>query len=202
MAYFPWGGGIWTAVWLGEGGIWTLIFQKFKCSGGCPGGMLKLRFDWHITCGLGTSTPTNKLHVLLLSIIIMVTADWLQKYRNRQSGSKSANQSTGNDLLTPLNKTIFSGRVKWVFPNFCSNFLAAHPTTSHPMLLTQGACLLQRFKDKTKPFLKDHAQHQEALWASTPLAPFSVIQKWQGFVVSSIFKLYNCNLDASAIFFL
>ena len=27
------------------GGIWTLIFQKFKCPGG---GMLKFRFDWYI----------------------------------------------------------------------------------------------------------------------------------------------------------
>ena len=24
------------------------IVQKFKCSGGCPGGMFKLRFDWYI----------------------------------------------------------------------------------------------------------------------------------------------------------
>ena len=24
--------------------------QKFKCQGGCPGGMLKLRIDQHITC--------------------------------------------------------------------------------------------------------------------------------------------------------
>ena len=37
--------GIWTAFWLGEGGIWTMIFKKVKCPGGCPGGMLKLRFD-------------------------------------------------------------------------------------------------------------------------------------------------------------
>ena len=25
-------------------------FPKFKCPGVCPGGMLKLRFDWYITC--------------------------------------------------------------------------------------------------------------------------------------------------------
>ena len=41
--------GIWTAFRPREGGIWTKIFQKFKCPGGCPGGMLKLRFDWYIT---------------------------------------------------------------------------------------------------------------------------------------------------------
>ena len=43
------GGGIWSPFWPGEGGIWTKIFQKFKCPGGCPGGMLKLRFDWYIS---------------------------------------------------------------------------------------------------------------------------------------------------------
>ena len=31
------------------GGNFPKIFQKFKCPGGCPGGMLKLRFDWYIT---------------------------------------------------------------------------------------------------------------------------------------------------------
>ena len=41
--------GIWTAFRPREGGIWTKIFQKFKCPGGCPGGMLKLQFDWYIT---------------------------------------------------------------------------------------------------------------------------------------------------------
>ena len=57
---FPGGGGIWSpgmdlrwGIWTAfrprEGGIWTKIFQKFKCPGGCPGGMLKLRFDWYIT---------------------------------------------------------------------------------------------------------------------------------------------------------
>ena len=30
------------------GGIWTKLFQKFKCPGGCPGEMFKLRFDWYI----------------------------------------------------------------------------------------------------------------------------------------------------------
>ena len=40
--------GIWTAFQPREGGIWTKIFQKFKCPGGCPGGMFKLRFDWYI----------------------------------------------------------------------------------------------------------------------------------------------------------
>ena len=30
--------GIWTAFWLGEGGIWTIIFKKVKCPRGCPGG--------------------------------------------------------------------------------------------------------------------------------------------------------------------
>ena len=54
------GGGIWSpgmdlwwGIWTGfrprEGGIWPKIFQKFKCPGGCPGGILKLRFDWYIT---------------------------------------------------------------------------------------------------------------------------------------------------------
>ena len=32
------------------GGNFPKIFQKFKCPGGCPGGMLKLWFDWYITC--------------------------------------------------------------------------------------------------------------------------------------------------------
>ena len=30
------------------GGNFPKIFQKFKCPRGCPGGMLKLRFDWYI----------------------------------------------------------------------------------------------------------------------------------------------------------
>ena len=30
------------------GGNFPKIFQKFKYPGGCPGGMLKLRFDWYI----------------------------------------------------------------------------------------------------------------------------------------------------------
>ena len=30
--------GIWTAFWPRDGGIWTKIFQKFKCLGGCLGG--------------------------------------------------------------------------------------------------------------------------------------------------------------------
>ena len=29
------------------GGNFPKIFQKFKCSGGCPGAMFKLRFDWY-----------------------------------------------------------------------------------------------------------------------------------------------------------
>ena len=33
----PWWG-VWTAFRPGEGGIWTKIFHKFKCPGGCPGG--------------------------------------------------------------------------------------------------------------------------------------------------------------------
>ena len=41
--------GIWTAFRPREGGIWTKIFQNFKCPGGCPGGMFKLRIDWYIT---------------------------------------------------------------------------------------------------------------------------------------------------------
>ena len=45
---FPGGGGIWTAFRPGEGEIWTKIFQKWKCPGGCLGGMLKLQFDWYI----------------------------------------------------------------------------------------------------------------------------------------------------------
>ena len=52
----PGGGGIWTAFRPGEGGIWTKIFQKFKCPGGCPGGMLKLRFYWYIR---NRKTPKN-----------------------------------------------------------------------------------------------------------------------------------------------
>ena len=46
--------GIWTAFRPREGWIWTKIFQKFKCPGGCPGGMLKLRFDWYIICTFST----------------------------------------------------------------------------------------------------------------------------------------------------
>ena len=34
--------GIWTAFRPREGGIWTKIFQKFKCTGGCPGGLIWL----------------------------------------------------------------------------------------------------------------------------------------------------------------
>ena len=60
---FPRGGGIWSSgmdLWWGiwtafqprEWGIWTKSFQKFKCPGGCPGGMFKLRFDWYIIWGL------------------------------------------------------------------------------------------------------------------------------------------------------
>ena len=30
------------------GGNLNKNFEKFKCPGGCPGGMLKLRFDWYI----------------------------------------------------------------------------------------------------------------------------------------------------------
>ena len=48
--------GIWTAFRPREGGIWTKIFQKFKCPGSCPGGMLKLRFDWYITPCSGEDT--------------------------------------------------------------------------------------------------------------------------------------------------
>ena len=33
--------GIWTAFRPREGGIWTKIFQKFKCPGDCPGGDVK-----------------------------------------------------------------------------------------------------------------------------------------------------------------
>ena len=36
----------------------TKIFLKFKCPGGCPGGMLKLRFDWYITVN---AKPTKSL---------------------------------------------------------------------------------------------------------------------------------------------
>ena len=59
MNTFPGGGDIWSpgmdlwwSIWTAfqprEGGIWTKIFQKFKCPGSCPGGMFKLRFDWYI----------------------------------------------------------------------------------------------------------------------------------------------------------
>ena len=40
--------GIWTAFRPREGGIWTKILQKIQMPGGCPGEMLKLRFDWYI----------------------------------------------------------------------------------------------------------------------------------------------------------
>ena len=32
------------------GGNFPTIFQKYKCPGVTRGGMLKLRFDWYITC--------------------------------------------------------------------------------------------------------------------------------------------------------
>ena len=63
---FPGGGGNWSPgmdLWWGistafrprEGGIWTKVFQKFKCPEGCPGGgVLKLRFDWYIIFHLTT----------------------------------------------------------------------------------------------------------------------------------------------------
>ena len=48
MGYFPGVGAFEQLFGPGGGGIWTLIFQKFKCPGGCPGGMLKLRFERYI----------------------------------------------------------------------------------------------------------------------------------------------------------
>ena len=33
----------------GRGASEQKIPKKFKCPGGCPGGMLKLHFDWYIT---------------------------------------------------------------------------------------------------------------------------------------------------------
>ena len=71
---FPWGGGIWSPgmdLWWGiwtafrprEGGIWTKIFQKFKCPGGCPGGgMLKLRFDWYIVTVVPINWSITQVH--------------------------------------------------------------------------------------------------------------------------------------------
>ena len=39
---------IWTAFWLGEEGIWTIIFKKVKPRGVARGGGGMLRFDWYI----------------------------------------------------------------------------------------------------------------------------------------------------------
>ena len=74
--YFDWciiEAGYWkvkTVIWLfsrgwghlnsfsaGEGGIWTKIFQEFKCPG--VGGMLKLRFDWYIKLVYGRCRHYN-----------------------------------------------------------------------------------------------------------------------------------------------
>ena len=87
--------GIWTAIWLGEGGIWTLIFQKFKCPGGCPGGMLKLRFQWFIILPkitrLCQRRQTNKLKLLgpnvvflcdIKAIVWPTVVDWKFEVKN------------------------------------------------------------------------------------------------------------------------
>ena len=59
LSNFPGGWGIWSPFWPGEGGIWKKFFQKFKCPGGCPGGMLKLRVDWYITSQNFIATATE-----------------------------------------------------------------------------------------------------------------------------------------------
>ena len=60
---FPGGGGIWTAFRPREEGIWTKIFQKFKCPGGCPRGMFKLRFDWYIMMEILLILYTSPYHI-------------------------------------------------------------------------------------------------------------------------------------------
>ena len=55
---------------LGGGNIWTKIFQKFKCPGGCPGGMFKLRFDWYI------SKRCNYLELLIKSEELITICGW------------------------------------------------------------------------------------------------------------------------------
>ena len=78
---FPGGGGIWSPwldLWWGiwtafrprEGEIWTKSFQKFKCPGGCPGGMFKLRFDrWYITVQ-SRSLNSDHLYANVLKLIL------------------------------------------------------------------------------------------------------------------------------------
>ena len=44
--------GIWTAFRPREGGIFQKFSKNSNARGGCPGGMLKLRFDWYISNGV------------------------------------------------------------------------------------------------------------------------------------------------------
>ena len=80
---FPGGEGIWSPgmdIWWG---IWTAfrpreggkIFQKLKCPGGCPGGMLKLRFDWYISDVKTAFTCTPALSTVKDSLSC---ADWVK----------------------------------------------------------------------------------------------------------------------------
>ena len=67
---FPWGGCIWTAFLPGEGGIWTKIFQKFKCAGVALGGCWSFDLTGTLSCTGGKMQTTNRR---LLKINVCVT---------------------------------------------------------------------------------------------------------------------------------
>ena len=67
----PRGGGIWTAFRPGEGGVWTKIFQKFKCPGVARGGMLTLRFGWYITSQLWPNCHESAERLLCIANVFL-----------------------------------------------------------------------------------------------------------------------------------
>ena len=45
----------------GRGEFEQKLSKKFKCPGGCPGGMLKPRFDWYINSIVAVEDPNDEL---------------------------------------------------------------------------------------------------------------------------------------------
>ena len=109
--------GIWTAFWPGQGGIWTIIFNKFECPGGCPGGDVEALI-WLIHKFVENSKPPY----IFETIFGLFCLDIEKKYSCYHHVTQNRQISWPNDILYKFWNIfmqkyallIFFGGILWV----------------------------------------------------------------------------------------
>ena len=109
--------GIWTAFWPGQGGIWTIIFNKVECPGGCPGGDVEALI-WPIHKFVENSKPPY----IFETIFGLFCLDIEKKYSCYHHVTQNRQISWPNDILYKFWNIfmqkyallIFFGGILWV----------------------------------------------------------------------------------------